>query len=482
MKKAEKIFLVNLGIRKPMYPLVTPPMGILFLAGYIRKFFPKLNIKLVNQRVENYSPEELVKIIFEYNPQIVGLSVSTIFAYMVPKISKLIKESLPDTWIVLGGPHASSVREQALVDFPYVDIVVPGEGEISFKFMVESYPERKNLQYIPGIIWRHTTGEIIQNSGALLIEENLDNLPFPAYDLIDLPKYWKLQSMPPVPSRRYASIISSRGCPYQCMWCHSIFGRKIRFASPERIIDEISFLKEKYGVEDFEFLDDNFNFNRKRVLQFAELITKKNLRVRFAFPNAIRGDLANEEEIEALCSAGTYMCAFALETGSPRLQKFTCKNLNIPKFLKAVEMMADRGVFTNGFCMMGFPTETEEELQMTIDVACNSKLHTASFFTVIPFPGTPLYNWVKENRPKKLEKVNYMNADLAGAKVNLTDLPDEILFNYQRKAMLRFYLNPIRMFRLFCVHPTPLLLSKYVPIYLHRTFKGLFSKRGESQQ
>lgn len=459
-----------------MYPLVTPPMGLLFLSGYLRKHLPNLEIKVVNQRVENYTVEELVRIIEGFGPHIVGLSCSTIFAYLLNDLCSRIKELFPESWIVLGGPHASSVREQALKDAAKLDVVVPGEGEISFKLIVESFPYLNNLKKIPGIIWKDSTGEIVVNPGNLLIEDELDNLPFPAYDLIDLPKYWKLQSMAPIPFRKYASIVSSRGCPYQCMWCHSIFGKKIRFCSPERVVDEILYLQRKYGVDDFEFLDDNFNFNRLRLLEFAELVNRKGLKVKLAFPNAIRGDLVNDEEAEAFVSAGTYMCAFALETGSPRLQKFTCKNLNIPKFLLGIEKMARRGVYTNGFCMMGFPTETEEELQMTIDTACNSMLHTASFFTVIPFPGTALYFWLQKNRPEKLRNVNYTNADFAGAKINLTDLPDDVFFKYQRKAMLKFYLNPTRLVRLARVYPNPLLLSLYAPVYFHRATKGFFGK------
>ncbi|MCX8065499.1 MAG: B12-binding domain-containing radical SAM protein [Candidatus Hydrogenedentes bacterium] len=471
-----KIFLANLGFRRPMYPLATPPMGLLFLAGYIRKYIPHAEIKIVNQRVENYSIDDLVSLIYEFKPNILGLSALTIFAHLVNEVSTKVKGVLPDTWVVLGGPHASSVRSQALVDIPSLDIVVPGEGEVSFKLIVEGYPKRDNLYDIPGIIWRDNSGGIVENSGPLLVEEDLDKLPFPAYDLIDLRKYWKIQSMAPVPLRRYASIVSSRGCPYKCIWCHSVFGKKIRFCSPERILDEMTYLHKNYGVDDFEFLDDNFNFNRIRVIKFAELIRNKGLKVKLAFPNAIRGDLANEDEVEALYSAGTYMCSFALETGSPRLQKFTCKNLDIPKFLKSIELMAKKGVYTNGFFMMGFPTETEEELRMTIETACNSMLHTASFFTVIPFPGTPLYEWLEKNRPEKLKALSYMNADFAGAKINLTDLPDEVLFKYQRRAMLKFYLNPKRLLRLAKVYPHPFLLSLYFPIYIYRTTKGIFIK------
>ncbi|MGC8845400.1 MAG: B12-binding domain-containing radical SAM protein [Candidatus Hydrogenedens sp.] len=469
-----RIILVNMGRSSFLYRVISPPMGIMYLAGYLKREIKDVEIKLINQKVKNDTPKELTKEIYQFLPDIVGLSSSTVFAGLIPLIAEKIKESLPNCWIVLGGPHASSVKVQAFSDCRHLDIVVPGEGEIAFKQIVESYPHKKNLKNISGIIWKDETEEVIENPGLLPVEPDLDKLPFPEYDLINIQQYWGLQSMTPLPPRKYMCLVTSRGCPYQCMWCHSIFGKKIRFCSPERIIEEIEWLNHKYGVNEFEFLDDNFNFNKQRVIQFSELVRQKGLNIKLTFPNAIRGDLVTEDIAEALCSAGTYMSSFALETGSPRMQKFTCKNLDIPKFIKGIEIMVNKGVYANGFCMMGFPTETEEELQMTIDIATNSMLHTASFFTVVPFPGTPLFEWLKQNKPEKLKNFDYMNIDFAGVRINLTDLPDDVLFYYQRKANRQFFLRPNRIYRLLKIYPRPLSLIRYVPIYLYRMTKNLF--------
>ncbi|HOK08156.1 MAG TPA: radical SAM protein [Candidatus Hydrogenedens sp.] len=475
MKK--KIILINTGRRNSLYLFVSPPMGVMYLSAYLRKEFQNnIEIKLINQRVENYNEDQIIKIIYNYKPNIIGLSSFTTFAYFIPKISRRIKELFPQAWIVLGGPHASSLRGQVFSDCENLDIVVPGEGEIAFKQIVESYPNKENLKYISGIIWKNEMGEIINNQGNLPIVEDLDNLPIPAYDLIDIQKYWKLQSMTPLPSRKYICLVTSRGCPYRCMWCHSIFGKKIRMQSAEKLVEEIEWLINKYDVNEFEIVDDNFNFNKQRVIQFAELVKKKNLKLKFTFPNALRGDLISEEVAEALHSVGTYMSSFSLETGSPRLQKFTCKNLDITKFLQGVELMVKKGIYANGYCMLGFPTETEEELKMTIDIATNSMLHTASFFTVIPFPGTPLFEWLKQNRPDKVKKINYNNVEYGSIKINLTDLPDEVFYKYQRKAYIKFFSKPKRIYRIIKVYPRPLYLSMYVPMLLQRLVKGIIIK------
>ena len=231
-----------------------------------------------------------------------------------------------------------------------------------------------------------------------------------------------------------------------------------------------------FGVTDFEFLDDIFNFDRKRVLDICDLIAKRNLKLRINFPNAVRTDALTEEVLDALVGAGLYHSAFALESGSPRMQQLMRKHLDIDKFLRGVKWATDRGVFAHGFAMLGFPTETEEDMQATLEVACNSRLHTATFFTVIPFPGTELYAYVAKHAPDKLKGIDYDELEYTGIRINLSEVPDEVLFGYQRAAWRRFYLNPARMARIVRDYPNPWYLPYYIPQYLIRATKGLFPK------
>jgi anaerobic magnesium-protoporphyrin IX monomethyl ester cyclase len=187
----------------------------------------------------------------------------------------------------------------------------------------------------------------------------------------------------------------------------------------------------------------------------------------------LRADLLTEPAMDALIDAGMFWCCFALETASPRLQKYTCKVMNIPRLLAAGEHVTRRGVFCNLYCMLGFPTETEEEIRQTIDTACASSFHTASFYTVTPFPGTTLYDQVKAQHPDKVKDLRYDDMDLSSMRVNLTDLTDERLFYYQRAALRRFYGNPRRLMRMVRNHPQSWMLPAYIPIFLYRATKGL---------
>ncbi len=447
-------------------------MGIMYLAAHLRTKFD-LDIRLVNQRAENYTEDELVRQIVDFDPQIVGFGAMTPAAHTLPMLTRAVRAALPDTLIMLGGPNASALGAKAL-DGNAADVAVSGEGELACEQILNVYLDNRDFSMIPGLHWRNEDGEAVTNPGALPFAEDLDSLPFPAYDLIDPKVYWHLQSMPPIPRRRYVSLVSSRGCPYRCSWCHHIFGKSFRAHSPERMVDEIEYCVKTYGNDDIEFVDDIFNLKSNRVLEFNSLIHKKNLKLKIAFPNGVRSDLLSQETVDALADAGTYFCSFALESGSPRIQKLMGKRLDIPKFLAGVEMAAKKGIFTNGFNMLGFPTEVEEEMQLTIDTASNSMLHTASFFTVVPFPNTELHAYVEREAPEKLVGISYDDADFCLAPMNLSAVPNERFFRLQRGANRQFFSRPGRLFRILRDFPQPHRLPAYMPILASRLVKGIF--------
>lgn len=470
-----RIFLANIGFRRATHPLVTPPLGIMYLAGYLRSRF-EADFLLLNQKVENTSNEKLVKQAQTFGAGIIGLSVLTPYAHYLPEITKGLRMALPDSLIVLGGPHVSAYGSASL-EGNFADAAVPHEGEAALEKLVQAYLNGGDMSGVAGIHWRDADNNIVTNPGQVPYIKDLDTLPFPAYDLIDLPAYWKLQSMPPLRRRRYVSLFSSRGCPYRCIYCHRIFGNRFRYHSAERIVEEIEYYKKVYEIDEIEFLDDVFNFNNKRLNDFTELIQRKGLRVKIAFPNGVRSDILNENSIDALVDSGLYFCSFALESGSSRIQKYTGKNLDIPAFLRNVDYAVSRGVFSNGFVMFGFPTETEEDMKKTIEVACSSRLHTASFFTLTPFPGTDVYDIIKKTAPGKMRNLIYDDMEYSLAKVNVSDVADETLYKYQRKANWKFFMDPLRIGRILRDYPQPHMLPLYIPEFLLRATKGLLNRR-----
>lgn len=467
-----KIFLASIGHRQPVFPLLTPPLGLMYIAAYLRSMFD-CDIRIISQKLNDISDEQVAREAVNFGADVVGLSVLTPNAGGLPGITGMIRRGLPRALIVLGGPHPSSFGEAALAGNS-ADAAVCGEGEKAFEMIINERFGGGSLANVPGLIWRNGDG-IATNPGAVPFIENLDSLPFPAYDLIDLEAFWKRHSMPSIPRRRYFSLFSSRGCPYKCNYCHRVFGDRFRYHSAARIIEEITFLSRKYGVNDVEFLDDIFNFNRPRLHEFCGLVHQNNLKIKIVFPNGVRTDIFTKEDIDALVDAGMYFSCFALESGSPRIQKVIGKNLNIDRFLENVAYAASRKVFAYGFVMFGFPTETEEDMQMTIDVACRSRLHAASFFTLIPFPGTEVYDAVMRTNPQSLACLKYDDMEYSYAVVNASAVPNKVLFSYQRKATRNFFMNPSRIFRILRDHPQTHLLPFYIPAFLKRATKEILS-------
>lgn len=462
MKK--NILLINFGKRTSDNPYAAPPLGIMSLAAYIRQNL-SCNIRIINQRQENCTMEQMLKTAVSFHPDIVGIHLMTPSLKGLKWFTKTLKYCLPKTPVILGGPHVTLYQEKVLSG-NHADAAVSGEGEIAFEMICASSDAAGSLQDVPGIFLRSDKGEILRNPGNTPVIADPDNLPFLAYDLIDLPKYWKIQSMPPIPYRKYASLFSSRGCPNECTYCLRVFGHSFRQQSVARVISEIKYLITGFGVKEIEFLDDVFNLHHKWIEEFCEEVRRQNIRVRLSFPNGLRTDILTKEEIENLVDAGMGYAGFALESGSPRIQKMIRKNLNIPKFLENLEHAVSLGVFSYGFMMIGFPTETVEEIEETIRVACGSMLHGANFNTVNPFPNTELYEQVAKDHPEKLAKIHYTG--FRTMNTNLTDLPDAVITRLRKKANRKFYLDGRRALRVLRDYPDLKKLPLCLPELIRR--------------
>lgn len=465
-----RLLLVAVGKRTVNFPAVTPPLGLLSLAAYLRQQFP-VDIRVLDQRVDNVEPDSIIRYAIDFEADVVGFGTLTPWAYALPHLTLGIRQALPDALILIGGPHVSATKGDALTQTA-ADVAVSGEGEYAFEQVLRAHFEGGGFGHIPGITWRDSSGDCVTNPGVSPCVEDLDSLPFLAYDLLDMNKYWKQRSMAQVPPRRHFVVSSSRGCPYHCFYCHQIFGKRFRAQSAERIVAEVEHHMRSLGTREVEFVDDIFNHDPSRVTAFCEQAVSKNLRLGIAFPNALRVDTLTSETVEALTSAGLYYSACALESGSERIQKYMGKHLNIPRFLEGVRLLVKHGVLTHGFTMLGFPTETENDVAQTIDVTCNSELHTATFFTVTPYPGTEMYEIVKKSHPEKLAGIVYDDRDYTGIMVNCSEIPDGLLFEYQRKAWRRFYLNPKRVYRIIRRYPNPMYLPAYLPMLMLRLGKG----------
>ena len=368
----------------------------------------------------------------------------------------LLKQLAPTAVIVIGGPGATYGYEEFLKQYPEIDAAVLWEGDVSFPQLVRTFMSGGDIKTVKGIAFRNDDRIVLTGNAGFI--QDLDSLPFPDYALIPFERYWgeepHSQMNGVLADRKYTHIISSRGCPFNCIYCHKIFGRQLRKRSPANFVAEMKWLYEKYGVREFHIVDDNFNFDRERMHTILNLIIENGLDIKMAFPNGLRADMLEPEDLDLLKKAGAYMVTFAIETVSPRIQKIIHKNLNIEKVSENINYAASIGLIVKGFFMLGFPAETPEEIHATIRYAVKSKLDLAHFFTVTPFPGTILRKLAEETYPDWEDQALY---HYWPDKPFYQQATGYNLSRVQKTAYLKFYGSP-RIFKTF--YKIPLKLTR----------------------
>ena len=303
---------------------------------------------------------------------------------------------------------------------------------------------------------------------------NLDDLPFPAWDLIEMEEYFKVKRFHYIHvAKRYMPIYTSRACPYQCTYCHDIFGKTFRARTPQDVFDEIKILHDRYGIKEFQVYDDIFNIRTDRAIAVCDLIIKSGLKIHISFPNGLRGDIMNEELLRKLKLAGTYKIAYAIETAAPRLQKLIKKNVRLDRLKQVIEQTDKMGILCHGFFMLGFPTETKEEVMQTVDYALTSRLHFGGFYFLDPFEGTEIAEWALQMRPDLMEKENhsYFSADR-----QLSEVPTKELELIQRNLYRKFYFNPHRIMRMLLLLPKRTQALSLIKLWFQMAFEAFKPK------
>ncbi|MEI7936117.1 MAG: radical SAM protein [Verrucomicrobiota bacterium] len=433
-----------------------PPMGLLSLAAYLRKKMGA-EVRVANVVQMQDPAREVADVVRDMEPDLVGLSGLTCEAFMLHQSAQIAKTIRPGVPVIAGGPYPSSDPERLLAD-RNIDAAVIGEGEetlldLALRIQGEGrqFVNPGNLAAIRGVAYRGEDG-VVRLSPPRPPIEDLDSLPQPAWDTIDLRWFWARRSMSGGGVRPYLPVFTSRGCPYGCTYCHNLFGRGFRFRSAECVVEEIVALRRTHGVNDFEFLDDCVNLDPRRFEAILQGLLDRGLHPKLHFPNGIRTDLLDEAQIRLLHQVGTGEVSVAVETTSSRLQKLIHKHLNLEKVRSNIELMADLRIFTRGFFMLGFPTETKEELRATIDFAVSSRLHMAGFWILNPYPGTPIYEQFKAlgRLPNDVNSIDY---DYGRAPFNGSEVPDKTFYGLHREAYRRFYFRPGRIMRILRDRP-----------------------------
>jgi radical SAM superfamily enzyme YgiQ (UPF0313 family) len=391
-----KILLVDI-VRtslEDVWPSVEHSLGLMYLsAAAKRRFGDRIDVRvrtLISKPKLRAQESATIRGHLEaWEPDVVGIRSLSIGKDSLYAAVRTVREWRDDCLVLVGGPHATDQPTDVLEHSP-VDCVVIGEGERTFCELIDRRLRGEPLDDVHGIAVRRN-GSVVTTPPRALIDD-LDAVPLPDYSVIDLDEFTnRYQTFTAKIYQRHGNILTTRGCPYRCMYCHNILGKSFRARSPASVVSEIQYLYDRHGLTDFQVIDDIFNLDLARAKEICDRIVASGMRLTLSFPNGVRGDRMDEELLDKMAAAGTKFMSYAVETGSPRLQRLIHKNLNLAKVDAAIRYSASLGIVTRGFFMLGFPTETEDEVLQTIEFAKQSALCGATFFTVVYFPGTALY-------------------------------------------------------------------------------------------
>jgi radical SAM superfamily enzyme YgiQ (UPF0313 family) len=427
-----KVTLVN-PLQSARYP--QPPLGLAIIAAVLEKEGHRVTV--LDANALGLTPEALPSL--AAGADVIGLTAMTPTIGAAMESARYLKKANPDLTIVLGGAHGTLLPDETLAAAPEIDIIVRGEGEATAVELLRTLEARQPLENIAGISYRRD-GRIASNAARTTLTD-MDALPYPAYHLLPWRKY---RPHPPHGlARPFAAIVTSRGCPYRCAYCSKpIFGSKFRAQSAERVVDEVAYLQEKFGIREIAFYDDIFTLDKKRALAVAEGIIRRGIKV--VWTCEARVNLVDKELLIAMKRAGCYAVAYGLESASPAILDTLHKDITPEQVETAVRITREAGIQTVGYLMLGSPGETPETIRQTIALAKRLKLDFAQFAVTTPFPATELYKIYTQERQETIpwESFVYAGDNRLTPVFESQDLSRDDLKRWTRRAYREFYLRP----------------------------------------
>ncbi len=452
------------------------PIGLSLLAAAARKEGHEVHIQdLALETTPERARKTLGALLAERSFDLAGITCMTVEYEGARQSAGLIRQAQPDCRIVLGGQHPTIQTAKVLKD-ACADFLAVGEGEETFRELLSRLGNRQDTVAVPGL-YSKNRGEWTGGSPRPLIQD-LDQIPFPAYDMLSMERYFTMESARYTPKHpRAMQIFTSRGCPWQCIYCHSLFGKKFRARSAASVLAEMQLLHERYGVGEFMIEDDVFNLDLERAKEICDRIIQSGMKVYLQFGNGLRLERFDPELAQKLAQAGTHHIAIGIESASPRIQAMIRKNVRLDHARQVIGWLRRNRIRTLGFFMIGFPFETGEEIRQTIQYAAESDLDEALFSIVVPYPGTELHRMVTEAGLYDPEQVGAGGAGLARLRSEHWDFA--ALRRLQRRAYLTFFLRRARFLRVLPRLANPKLARKYGKALLRNFFP--FALRSSSR-
>jgi anaerobic magnesium-protoporphyrin IX monomethyl ester cyclase len=368
---------------------ITPPLGIASICSYLDQ--QQINCDIIDCYAHPDADIKIKRYIVNKKPDFIGFSCSTSTFLDGVRLAKISKSIKSDIKVVFGGAHVSALKEIIIKDYECIDYIVVGEGEQTLNELINA--DYENLQNVKNIVFKNSDGEIVF-TGYRKELLDLDTLPFPAYDKLEgYPGKYKLPifNYPVTPN---SSCISSRGCPYSCSYCdRSVFRKSFRFNSAQYLYDHFKYLNKNFGIKHVNFYDDQFTFNKNRVMNFCDLMISGNLKM--SFNCAARAEHLDAELISAMKTAGCWMISLGIETGDENLLARHRQNADLEMLRDKISLIKNAGIRVKALLMMGLPGETEESIAKSKKYVFSLPIDDFNLAKFTPFPGSPIYQQIK---------------------------------------------------------------------------------------
>lgn len=419
--------------------VIAPPLGIAYMAGVLQE--NNIDVEILDASAEDMDFKDVEKELLKRKPDLVALTALTPTIGRALETAQVVKETLPNSIVVMGGYHPTFNFIETLED-ENVDIVIRGEGEYIMLNLVQALENQSSLHDVKGIVFEDKNSkEIVVNPEAPLIQD-LDELPFPALNLLPMKKY-RLLDM----DTHMTTMITTRGCPMQCSFCSSaaMHGKKIRERSVENIVDEIEYLKTNYDIDTIAFMDDTFTLKKRKVMAICDEILKRNIEIMWGCTSRV--DTLDEKLLKKMKESGCITIFIGVESADQQQLDNMCKNTTIAKIENAFKIAHKLKIRTIASVALGMPGDTKEIMNKTVKFVHKLKPNYAIYSLATPYPGTRFY---KEAFEKNLIKIkDWSKYTLITPILETIDCSLNDMRKIQAKAFMKFYLRPHYIIRQF---------------------------------
>ena len=413
---------------------VMPPLGLCYLAATCRE--RGLKTEIIDAPAEGLNLLETKERVIKKHPRFVGITSTTLSILNASKVAELIKNETTDIVTIIGGPHISAVPESTLAKYNDFDFGVIGEGELTVIDLVNTLKSNSNIENVHGIIYRK--GDAFYRNAIRENIRELDSLPMPAWDLLPRYPYSYKPLEIAMSDRLQGSIITSRGCPFDCSYCpKSVFGKAVRNHSIDRVMEMVMEQYDKYNVRDLEIYDDVLILSRDRIAEICHRLIDEKMDLVWSCNSTIGS--VDEATLRLMKEAGCWKIAFGIESGDQQILKLMSKNLDLNKAKNVLRISKRAGLINRGYFIIGFPTETRESIRKTVSFSKKSDLDMVQFNLFTPLPGSPVYDTISQYGifEDNWGKMNFVNPVFIPK-----GFDKETLEKITQNAYKEFYLRP----------------------------------------